>query len=93
MVGKPNPLLLRQLMDLNGLDASSTLMVGDRLDTDIRFGNGAGVSSALVLTGVSEEGDVVGLPAGGESTPNYLMERLGVLLPAAEAASEILNGG
>ena len=28
-------------------------MVGDRLDTDIQFGHGAGVPTVLVLTGVS----------------------------------------
>ena len=74
-------------MDLNGLDPSSTVMVGDRLDTDIKFGNAAGVSSALVLTGVSEAADVVGLPADGEKTPTYLMEKLAFLLSAAEAAA------
>lgn len=87
VVGKPNPLLIRQLMDQNGLKASSTLMVGDRLDTDIMFGNGGGISTALVLTGVSEMSDVVGLEPGGDKTPTYLLEKLGVLLPAAAAAA------
>ncbi|CAN0418346.1 unnamed protein product, partial [Ectocarpus sp. 13 AM-2016] len=86
VVGKPNPLLIRQLMNQNGLAASQTLMVGDRLDTDIMFGNAGGVSSALVLTGVSEMSDVVGLQAGGDKTPTYLLERLGALLPAATEA-------
>lgn len=75
-------------MEQNGLSASSTLMVGDRLDTDIMFGNAGGVSSALVLTGVSEMSDVVGLQAGGDKTPTYLLERLGALLPAATEAAE-----
>lgn len=88
VVGKPNPLLIRQLMDQNGLTASSTLMVGDRLDTDIMFGNGGGVSTALVLTGVSEMSDVVGLEPGSDKTPTYLLEKLGVLLPAAHVAAE-----
>lgn len=35
------------------VDASRTLMVGDRLDTDIRFGVENGMASALVLTGVT----------------------------------------
>lgn len=87
VVGKPNPLLIRQLMDLNGLEASKTLMVGDRLDTDIKFGNAGGVSSALVLTGVSEMLDVVGLAAGGDSTPRYLLNKLGDILSSAEAAA------
>lgn len=89
VVGKPNPLLIRQLMDQNGLAASATLMVGDRLDTDIMFGNAGGVSSALVLTGVSEIGDAVGLAPGGDSTPTYLLEKLGDLLAAAELAAAV----
>ncbi len=88
VVGKPNPLLIRQLMDQNGLSASSTLMVGDRLDTDIMFGNGGGISTALVLTGVSEMSDVIRLEAGGDKTPTYLLEKLGNLLPAATVAAE-----
>eukprot|EP00903_Cladosiphon_okamuranus_P018093 g16651.t1 len=88
VVGKPNPLLIRQLMEQNGLAASSTLMVGDRLDTDIMFGNGGGISTALVLTGVSEMSDVVGLEPGSDKTPTYLLEKLGVLLPAATVAAE-----
>lgn len=87
MVGKPNPLLVRQLIDENDLTASTTLMVGDRLDTDIMFGNAGGISTALVLTGVSEMSDVVGLAPGGDKTPTYLLERLGGLLPAAVAAA------
>ncbi|CAM9610030.1 unnamed protein product, partial [Laminaria digitata] len=86
IVGKPNPLLIRQLMEQNDLAASATLMVGDRLDTDIMFGNAGGVSSALVLTGVSEIGDAVGLFPGGDSTPTYILEKLGDVLPAAEQA-------
>ena len=93
VVGKPNPLLIRQLMDQNGLAASATLMVGDRLDTDIIFGNAGGVSSALVLTGVSEIGDAVGLVPGGDSTPTYLLEKLGDLLPAAEQAAAAVEAG
>ncbi|CAM9790059.1 unnamed protein product, partial [Hapterophycus canaliculatus] len=88
VVGKPNPLLIRQLMDQYGLTASKTLMVGDRLDTDIMFGNAGGVSSALVLTGVSEISDVAGLQPGSEKTPTYLLKKLGGLLPAATEAAE-----
>lgn len=85
MVGKPNPILIRRLIDDYGLDASRTLMIGDRLDTDIMFGNAGGVSTALVLSGVNQAEDVAGLPKGGENTPTYLMKKLGSLLPAAEA--------
>ena len=50
-VGKPNPLMMRSA--LNTLDAHSetTVMVGDRMDTDIISGLEAGMRTVLVLTG------------------------------------------
>jgi NagD protein len=44
----------QQLMSAKfGVDPATAIMIGDRLDTDVAFGNMAGVSSALVLTGVT----------------------------------------
>jgi len=50
-VGKPNPLMMRSA--LNRLDAHSetTVMIGDRMDTDIISGLEAGMRTVLVLTG------------------------------------------
>ena len=50
-VGKPNPLMMRSA--LNRLDAHSetTVMIGDRMDTDIVSGLEAGLRTILVLTG------------------------------------------
>src|SRR4051812_40656532 len=50
-VGKPNPLMMRSA--LNRLDAHSetTVMIGDRMDTDIVSGLEAGVGTVLVLPG------------------------------------------
>ena len=52
-VGKPNPLMMRSA--LNALDAHSetTVMVGDRMDTDVVAGLEAGMDTVLVLTGVT----------------------------------------
>ncbi|EED94241.1 hypothetical protein THAPSDRAFT_261766, partial [Thalassiosira pseudonana CCMP1335] len=50
-VGKPSLVLAKWIMKEYGLKAAETIMVGDRLDTDIKFGNGGGMKSALVLTG------------------------------------------
>jgi 4-nitrophenyl phosphatase len=38
-----------------GIDLSRTLMVGDRLDTDIQFGNSFGMGSLLVFSGVTKK--------------------------------------
>lgn len=51
VTGKPSPILADLISEEHGLDPSRTLMVGDRLDTDIKFGLKGGMKSALVLTG------------------------------------------
>jgi NagD protein len=61
-VGKPNPLMMR--MALNYLDAHSedTIMVGDRMDTDIIAGVESGMETILVLTGVTRLEQVTRFP-------------------------------
>ena len=61
-VGKPNPLMMRSA--LNRLDAhsESTVMVGDRMDTDIVSGLEAGLWTVLVLSGSTGRDDVERFP-------------------------------
>lgn len=61
-VGKPNPLMMR--MALNHLDAHSeeTVMVGDRMDTDIIAGVTSGMDTILVLSGVTKQLDTHQFP-------------------------------
>ena len=61
-VGKPNPLMMRSA--LNALDAHSetTAMIGDRMDTDVVAGLEAGLSTVLVLTGVTTREDAERFP-------------------------------
>lgn len=51
--------------------AGSPLVVGDRLDTDILGANGAGMLSALVMTGIDRAKQV--LAAAADSRPRYLL--------------------
>jgi len=53
VAGKPSLIAAEIAVSLLGLDYSSCYMVGDRLETDIKMGNEAGMQSVLVLTGVS----------------------------------------
>ena len=53
VIGKPAPTMLHAAVDMLGVDAKRTLMIGDRLDTDIAGAHAAGLASALVLTGVA----------------------------------------
>jgi NagD protein len=61
-VGKPNPLMITE--GLNTLDArpSSTVIVGDRMETDIVAGVEAGLDTILVLSGVTTAADVERYP-------------------------------
>ncbi|MGW5241239.1 HAD-IIA family hydrolase [Monashia sp. NPDC004114] len=61
-IGKPNPLMMRSA--LNRLDAHSetTIMVGDRMDTDIISGLEAGLRSVLVLTGSTTREQIENFP-------------------------------
>jgi 4-nitrophenyl phosphatase len=58
VIGKPEPTMLLAAIDMLGADAARTLMIGDRLDTDIAGARAAGIASALVLTGVSSVADM-----------------------------------
>jgi glycerol-1-phosphatase len=68
VVGKPEPAMFRLLAEHR--KASSALVVGDRLDTDIEGANRAGMAGLLVLTGVSTPVDVMQAPAARR--PTYL---------------------
>ena len=61
-VGKPNPLMMRSA--LNRIDAHSetTVMVGDRMDTDMIAGLEAGLRTVLVLTGSTKREQVERFP-------------------------------
>ncbi|MBB5072136.1 NagD protein [Saccharopolyspora gloriosae] len=54
-VGKPNPLMMRSALRALGSHSENTLMIGDRMDTDVRSGLESGLQTILVLTGISDE--------------------------------------
>lgn len=54
--GKPSVALGKMLCEKLALVPERTCMVGDRVDTDIRFGQAMGFRTALVLSGVSKAG-------------------------------------
>ena len=51
--GKPNPLMMRTGLRLLGCHSGEAVMVGDRMDTDVVSGMESGMSTVLVLSGVS----------------------------------------
>jgi beta-phosphoglucomutase-like phosphatase (HAD superfamily) len=52
-VGKPNPLMMREALRAIDAHSESTVMIGDRMDTDIVAGIEAGLQTVLVLTGIT----------------------------------------
>lgn len=62
IVGKPNSLMMTIATKKLGVHADNTLMIGDRMDTDIVGGMEAGMRTALVLSGVSTIDDLEKFP-------------------------------
>ncbi|MEV6340266.1 HAD-IIA family hydrolase [Nocardia vinacea] len=61
-VGKPNPLMMRSALRRIGAHSQSTVMIGDRMDTDIVSGLEAGMRTVLVTTGISTRESVEQFP-------------------------------
>ena len=55
VIGKPNPLMYQFALERLGTSPEETLIVGDRLETDIAGGQQLGSPCALVLSGVTNE--------------------------------------
>lgn len=58
VVGKPSPIAYRVALEELGIAPEEALMIGDRLETDIAGGQGVGMDTALVLSGISTIADV-----------------------------------
>jgi len=57
-IGKPNPLIMRHALQLLGCQREETIIIGDRMDTDIVAGIESGIDTALVLSGITRESDL-----------------------------------
>jgi NagD protein len=61
-VGKPNPMMFRSALNRIQAHSESTVMVGDRMDTDVIAGIEAGLTTILVLTGSTTPEQIDGFP-------------------------------
>ncbi len=61
-VGKPNPLMMRTALRTLAAHSENSVMVGDRMDTDIIAGLESGLRTLLVLTGVTSREQVERFP-------------------------------
>lgn len=89
IVGKPSPHMVATLLERLDLPATDTLLVGDRLLTDVRMAREAGMAAALVLTGATTATEA----AGAEIAPDYVLDDLADLLPWAAGTRLHPTGG
>jgi NagD protein len=61
-VGKPNPLMMREALNKISAHSETSVMIGDRMDTDVVGGLEAGLRTFLVLSGVTRPDEVDRFP-------------------------------
>jgi len=61
-VGKPNPLMMRTALRTLNAHSEDSVMIGDRMDTDMVSGIESGLRTILVLTGVTSREQVERFP-------------------------------
>ncbi len=61
-IGKPNPLMMRSALNRLEAHSETTVMIGDRMDTDIISGLEAGIRTVLVMTGSTRPDQVDTFP-------------------------------
>ncbi|KAG8965362.1 hypothetical protein FRC03_000662 [Tulasnella sp. 419] len=75
-IGKPNKTMLDCIKAKHNFDPARTVMVGDRLDTDILFGKHGGLGTLLVLSGVTSERDLAAT-SNPVALPDFFINSLG----------------
>jgi NagD protein len=76
-VGKPNPLMMRTAINYLGVHSEDTVMIGDRMDTDIVAGVESGMETVLVLSGVTRREEVCRYPY----QPTHVVESVAEIEP------------
>jgi NagD protein len=79
-VGKPNPLMMRTALNRINAHSETTIMIGDRMDTDVRSGLEAGLRSILVLTGSTTADQISRFPY----TPTRVLDSIADVVPLVE---------
>lgn len=81
IIGKPHPPMFEAALQLLGTSASNTLMIGDRLETDIVGANQMDMLTALVLSGISKRADI----GSSDIEPTMIFDDLADLLAQWQA--------
>ena len=68
-VGKPNPLMMRSALKRLGVRREDAIVIGDRMDTDIRCGLESEIDTLLVLSGITDRKGIDQFPY----SPHYIL--------------------
>jgi len=75
-VGKPNPLMMRIALKRLGISREESIIIGDRMDTDIIAGIESEIDTCLVMSGISDNNTVDEFPY----KPHYILDGVGDIL-------------
>lgn len=76
-IGKPNALMMRTALNYLNVHSEETIMIGDRMDTDIVAGVTSGMETVLVLSGVTKKEDIDRYPY----VPTYIKKSVALIEP------------
>ena len=76
-VGKPNALMMRTALNYLNVHSENTIMIGDRMDTDIVAGVTSGMETILVLSGVTKKEDIDKFPY----LPSHILDSVADIKP------------
>ena len=76
VIGKPQPAMALLAMEKWGYSREETVMIGDRLYTDIASGVNAGIDTVFVLSGEGTPADL----ESGETKPTWVLQDISAVL-------------
>ena len=76
-VGKPNALMMRTALNYLNAHSENTIMIGDRMDTDVVAGVTSGMDTILVLSGVTKAENIRKFPY----LPTYVRDSVAAIEP------------
>jgi NagD protein len=88
-VGKPNPLMMRSALNTLQAHSENTVMIGDRMDTDVIAGLEAGMDTVLVLSGVTSRADIARFPY----RPTLVLASIAELVVGRNVHDLVQDGG
>ncbi|MBS3787376.1 HAD-IIA family hydrolase [Candidatus Bipolaricaulota bacterium] len=82
VAGKPSNYMLQSALEILGVGKERCLLVGDRLETDIKMALDNNITAAVVLTGVTSRSDV----ENNEINPDFILRNIGKLRSLSDSS-------